>query len=123
MQEPVKILIVDDEMNMLITLQDILDVHGYEIFTAVDGNEAIEISKSQKVDLILMDFKMPGLNGVQTYEEIRKIHPLIKVIFITAYYDEKTLKEASADGIYGVFHKPLDIPQLLEYIKTATDIY
>ncbi len=114
-----KILIVDDEQSMLITLGDILETLGYEIITADNGYKAIEIVKNDTIDVVLMDFKMPGLNGVETLKEICKINPSIKTIFITAYYDEKVLNEGLSEGICGICHKPLNIPQLLDFINVA----
>ena len=114
-----RILIVDDEPNMLVTLTDIINNVGYETVTVENGSRAVETAREQAFDVILMDFKMEGLNGVETFREIRKIHPDVKVIFITAYYHEGSVKDAIVEGAVGVCQKPLDIPQLLDYIKAA----
>ncbi len=119
MPGPITILIVDDEQSMLTTLKDILEVMGYIIITASDGYKAIELVKKDWIDLILMDFKMPGLNGVEALKEIKKINPAIKTIFITAYYDQKILTKDLRDNISSICHKPLDIPLLLNSIETA----
>ncbi len=114
-----RILIVDDEPGMLVTLADIIDIVGYEAVTVESGGRALEIVKEQAFDVILMDFKMEGLNGVETFREMRKCHPNVKVIFITAYYHEKSVKDALVEGAIGICHKPLNIPRLLDYIKAA----
>jgi two-component system response regulator HydG len=119
MPGPVTILIVDDEPGMLITLKDILDALGYAVITVEDGYQAIEVVKKETIDVALMDFKMPGINGVETFKQIEKIDPSIKTIFITAYYDERILSEALAEGVIGICNKPLDIPQLLDHIKAS----
>jgi DNA-binding NtrC family response regulator len=120
MLDKAKILIVDDEQSMLVTLGDILKILGYVVFTAENCHQAIELVKNNKLDLILMDFKMPGMNGVEVYREIRKVDSSMKVIFITAYYEENIVKEAFLEGVCVICHKPLDIPQLLDHIKAAT---
>ncbi len=114
-----RILIVDDEPGMLVTLTDIIDIVGYEASAVENGAQALEIVGEQAFDVILMDFRMNGLNGVETFREIRKIHPNIKVIFITAYYHEESVKDAIVEGAVGVCQKPLNIPRLLDYIKAA----
>ncbi len=114
-----RILIVDDEPSMLMTLADIINIVGYEAVTVENGSKAVEIVREQDFDVIMMDFRMEGLNGVETFREIRKIYPDAKVIFITAYYHEKSVKDAIVDGAVGVCQKPLNIPQLLDYIKAA----
>lgn len=114
-----KILIVDDEPSMLITLTDILIISGYNVSTVEDGYQALELVKKEKYAVVLMDFNMPGMNGVETFNEIAKIDPGIKCIFITAYYDESVLSKALSEGIGGICHKPLNIPLLLDFIKTA----
>jgi len=114
-----RILIVDDEPSMLTTLTDIINIVGYEAVAVENGNQALETAREEVFDVILMDFRMEGLNGVETFREIRKIHPDIKVIFITAYYDEGSVKDAIDEGAVGVCQKPLDVPQLLDYIRAA----
>lgn len=114
------ILIVDDEKNMLVTLEDILEDLGYDISTASSGLLALEVMRTKTIDVVLMDYKMPGMNGVETFREIKKIDPSVKLIFITAYYEENIINEALAEGVVGICHKPLDIPHLIECIETAT---
>ena len=119
MSDITKLLIVDDEENMLTTLEDIFIAKGFEVATVTNGHQAIEYVKKEKVDVILMDFKMPGINGVEASRLIREIVPAIKVIFITAYYEEEIINEALAEGAVGVCHKPLDITLLVDNIKNA----
>lgn len=113
------VLIVDDEPNMLITLSDILNLEGFDVSVADDGSQAIEIIGSRQFDIILLDYKMPDLNGVETFQEIQRLQADVKVIFITAYYHESTVKDAIQEGAVGVCQKPLSIPALLKLIKTV----
>jgi CheY-like chemotaxis protein len=121
MHDKIKILIVDDEPNILSTLADILQVLNYTVLTANDGVEAIETVKKEKIDVVLMDFKMAGMNGVEVSREIIKIDQSLKIIFITGYYDENVVKDALHEGIGAICPKPLNIPQLLDYIKAAAE--
>ena len=114
-----QILIVDDEPGMRMTLADIINITGFTAATVENGSQALEKVKKQVFDVILMDFKMPGLNGVETFMEIRKLLPDVKVIFITAYYNEQSIKEAMDEGAIVIYQKPLNIPQLLDCIKRA----
>ena len=85
MKEKASILVVDDQVGMLETFTDILEDRGFNVVTADDGFSAIKRVKAQAFDLIFMDIKMPGINGVQTFREIKKINPKIAVVMMTAY--------------------------------------
>lgn len=111
-----KILIVDDDKDMTTTLTLILSEEGYEATSAKDGQEAIKIVSEKRFDLILMDIRMPGLNGVETYKEIRKIRPGVPVAMMTAYSVESLVKEALEHNAREVIYKPFDTEKLLELI-------
>ncbi len=112
-----RILIVDDEPGMIETLSDILELEGVEVFKIESGLDAVEFIRGNTIDLILMDFKMPGMNGVEAYKKIKKNNNKVKVIFITAYYQEQLIQKALEEGAFGICHKPLHIPQLLDMIR------
>ncbi len=84
-QTTTNILVVDDQIGMLETFTDILEDRDCNVVTAEDGFAAIKRVKEQSFDLIFMDIKMTGLNGVQTFRELKKIDPKITVIMMTAY--------------------------------------
>ena len=119
MGKRMKILIVDDESTILETLSDVLEMKGYEVATALDGKKAISAVKDELFRVILMDYKMPGMNGVETFEEIRKIDPDARVIFISGFYKEKFMSSPTG-GVIGVCQKPLDIRKLLAMIEEAS---
>ena len=102
LQKTAKILVVDDQIGMLETFTDILEDNGFEVKTAEDGFTAITQVRQNKFDLIFMDIQMPGINGVQTFREIKKISPKTTVIMMTAYSVEDLLEEAIAEGAYTV---------------------
>jgi len=114
------ILIVDDDVGICETLSDIMEVMGYHTAFALDGYEAIQKVKDVVFDVILMDIKMPGINGVETFKQIKKVRPEIAVVMMTAYAVEDLIGEALREGAYGVLYKPFDMERmigLLEGIK------
>ncbi|HCJ67736.1 MAG TPA: hypothetical protein DHV62_10595 [Elusimicrobia bacterium] len=112
-----RILIVDDDHDMVMTLTLILGEEGYEAIQAFNGQEAIKTVREEKIDLILMDIKMPGLNGVETYKEIRKIRPGVPVVMMTAYAVENLVREALEHSAREVIYKPFDTEDMLELIN------
>jgi two-component system nitrogen regulation response regulator NtrX len=116
MKSKYNILVVDDDSDMTETLSDILQENNFQVSIANNGFKAIETIKTSEIDLILMDLKMPGINGFETFREIEKIKPNVLVIFITAQFNEKVSYDAKADT-YLIMEKPIDIENLLEVIK------
>ncbi|MFC1941675.1 response regulator [Chloroflexota bacterium] len=116
-----KILVVDDLRSIRITLGGILEDKGYHVVTAEDGYQAIEVVKNNHFDAIFMDIKMPGINGVQTFREVRKIDSSAAVIMMTAYSVEDLVKEALEEGAYTVVYKPFDIEKIVSLIDELLD--
>lgn len=116
MNNKLKILVVDDEDMMRITMSAILSDIGGEVKEAADGYQAIELVKKHKFNIIFMDIKMPGINGVDTYLEIKKINPTAAVIMMTAYSVKDLIEKAINHGAYAVVYKPFDIPKIIEII-------
>lgn len=119
MTKKVSILIVDDDLGMTETLSDILDDMDYDVAVAGDGYRAIEMIGAMAYDIVLMDIKMPGINGVETFKEVKRISPSTKVIMMTAYSVEDLIKEALEGGAYGIIYKPLDIDKVMDFIEKA----
>ena len=116
-----EILVVDDQPGILETLSDILEAKGYGVATASDGFTAIRKAKEKKFDLILMDIKMPGINGVQTFREIKKIAPATAVVMMTAYAVEDLIREAIEEGAYTVVYKPFDTQKVIQTIEQVLE--
>jgi two-component system response regulator (stage 0 sporulation protein F) len=112
-----KILIVDDQIEMTETLKDILEDEGYQTIVAHNGNQALNIINEDKVKIILMDVKLPDINGVEVFIEIKKIAPDIKVIMMTAFSVENLLRKAMHEGACGVIYKPINIKELIKLVK------
>lgn len=114
-----KILLVDDEEGYLAVLKEALEVRGFDIVTAKSAIEAGLELASKKPDMILMDIKMPGIDGLQACSSIKKNTATsgIPVIVISAISDEHTIKEAYKIGVADYFIKPIDIEKLVKSIK------
>lgn len=116
-----KILIVDDEKEFCESTSDILEAKGYEVESESSGPAAIAKVKEKTFDVILMDIKMPVMNGVETFKQIKKISPKTIVIMITAFSVEALIKEALEEGAFGCLRKPLEIDKLVEQIEQVKD--
>ena len=117
MAKRANVLVVDDQIGMLETFTDILEDKGFDVDTAEDGFQAIRKVKEQGFDIIFMDIKMPGINGVQTFREIKKINTKASVIMMTAYSVEDLVKEAIEEGAYTVIYKPFDMDKVIQTIE------
>jgi DNA-binding NtrC family response regulator len=110
------VLVVDDLQNIRLTLGGILEDEGHNVVTVEDGYQAIDAVRKNHFDVIFMDIKMPGINGVQTFREVKKIDPKAAVIMMTAYSVEDLLKEALEEGAYAIIYKPFDIERVISLI-------
>ena len=117
MDNKASILIVDDEMGIRETLLDILEAMGYHTVIAVDGYEAIQKAKQNAFDVIFMDVRMPGIDGVDAFKEINKIHPETAVVLMTAYAVDDRIREAQREGACRVLDKPLDVETIIGLVE------
>jgi len=106
MKSNISILIVDDEEMMRNLLKRILSREGYQIKTAEDGVAALELLKTEKIDMIISDMKMPRMNGLELLKIVKKESPQIGVIIMTAYGDTYTVKDALLLGANEYITKP-----------------
>ncbi|MFC2003371.1 response regulator [Chloroflexota bacterium] len=120
MSEKLKILVVDDNKEFCKNVTDILELKGYEVVSAYDGFKGLEAVKENGFDLVLMDVKMPVMDGVETFKKVKEIAPNTPVIMATAFAVEDLLREALQHGAYGSLKKPIDFDQLFGLIKQAT---
>ncbi|HEX78748.1 MAG TPA: response regulator [Dehalococcoidia bacterium] len=107
------ILVVDDLKSSRLTLGGILEDEGHNVVLAENGYQAIEAAKQVSFDLIFMDIKMPGINGVQTFREVKKINPQSAVVMMTAYSEEELVRKSICLGAYTCIYKPFDIEKIL----------
>ncbi len=113
------VLLVDDDDGIRFTLEGIIEDEGYSVCGAEDGYQAIELVKQIDFHWVFMDIRMPGLNGVETYLEIKKISPSSKVVMMTGFSVEALVDKALEEGVYAVLYKPLPVEQLLDILKST----
>jgi len=115
------ILIVDDELNILTLLENSLRILGddYKIATASNGIDALTILKQRVFDLVITDYRMAGLDGLELTKRIQSIYPGTRIILMTAYGNSVIENVAARLGVYRYITKPLDIPAFQEMVKEA----
>jgi two-component system response regulator (stage 0 sporulation protein F) len=107
-----KVLVVDDEPDAVELLEEFLTAKGYEVTTAFNGEEALRKVKTDRPHLILLDVRMPGMNGLETLRQIRQIDQEVGVIMVTAVNEEETGRQALELGAFDYLVKPLDLQYL-----------
>lgn len=118
----VKVLIVDDEQNIVDSLRLILEHEGYSTDSCNDGYSAIEKITDNDYELVLLDIKMPGLDGLETLEKVKQIKPDVVVIMISGHGTIETAVESTKKGAYNFLQKPFpDLPELKIIFKNAID--
>jgi len=106
------LLIVDDQMGVRRLISEALLEIGYAAVQASSGREALEKLKEKEYHLIILDVKMPGMSGVETLHEIRKISPDVPVVLMTAYEELDIMEEAEKLGVKHYLCKPFDLDEL-----------
>lgn len=107
-----KILIVDDQYGIRLLLSEVFKKEGYQTFIAAEGGEALTIVEDNKIDIAILDMKMPKMNGIEILKCIKETDRSIKVIMMTAYGEIENINEAKKHGILKLFFKPFDIEHL-----------
>lgn len=119
MSSNIKILIVDDEVKFLASIAQRLVMRSFEVTTATNGQEAITKAHSEKFDLALLDLKMPGLDGKQVLEILKKEHKYLEVIILTGHGSYESAVECTRLGAFGYLPKPYELEKLLEVLRSA----
>src|SRR5712671_501629 len=114
-----KLLLIDDEADVQYSFQRIFDSPEGELTTASSGEEGLRLIPKVKPDLVIMDIRMGGINGLETLRRIRQIDSKLMVILMTAYGTTQTAIEAMKLGAYDYLLKPFDVPKLKEIIANA----
>jgi two-component system, NtrC family, response regulator HydG len=113
------VLVVDDEPDTCRNLSDILQEFGYHVETACDGTTALALVRSRPFDVALLDFKMPDMDGVTLYREIKKLRPELVAILVSAYAGKDVHEAAESAGTWKVLSKPVDLNFLLPLVEQA----
>lgn len=122
MAKNINVLMVDDEKEFRATTSKILTRKGYQTTIAASGEEAIDILKNKPQDVVILDIKMPGMNGHEALAEIKKIRPETQVIMLTGHGAMESAKESKAKGAYDYLSKPCDIDLLASKINDAYEV-
>jgi two-component system, response regulator, stage 0 sporulation protein F len=117
MREVGKILVVDDQFGVRRLLFETFQEDKHEVAMAEDGAEALQLLIDFKPDLILMDMKMPRMNGMETLEQIRALDCQVGVIMMTAYGDSQNMEQAKDLGILFYMAKPFDLFELRARVR------
>jgi DNA-binding NtrC family response regulator len=114
------VMLVDDEKPFVETMLKRLGKRNLRVIPAYSGREALEtLKQNQNVDVIILDVKMPGMDGIETLGEIKKQYPLIEVVMLTAHATVESAIEGMKQGAYDYLMKPCDIDQLMGKVEEA----
>jgi two-component system, response regulator, stage 0 sporulation protein F len=112
-----KLLIVDDQYGIRILLNEVFQKEGYRTYQAANGFQAIDIVLQDRPDLVILDMKIPGMDGIEILKRIKEIDSTIKVILMTAYGELDMIQEAKQLGALSHFAKPFDIDEIKRVVK------
>lgn len=114
-----RVLLVEDEPGVRMTLAGNLELEGFEVVEAASAEEALGLLAREPVDLVLSDIRMPGMGGVSLLRSVRRNHPELPVVLMTAFTAETTIEEAIFAGVYTVLAKPFEVEQAAQLLTRA----
>ncbi|MBN2423683.1 MAG: sigma-54-dependent Fis family transcriptional regulator [Calditrichaceae bacterium] len=117
-----KILIIDDEPAQVTSIKSFLTRRKYEVYTAHSGGDGLKILHQNSIDLVLTDFRMPDMTGLQILQEVKSLNPEIQVVVITAYSDIEDAVKVMREGAFDYLSKPIDLEELEVIIKKAREL-
>ena len=115
------ILIVDDDDQLRKSFQKLLSEEGYRVVSAASGESGIDIFKQTVPDLVVLDIRLPGINGIETFREMHAVEPKVPVIIMTAFGTTETAIEATKMGAFDYILKPFEIPDMLAVIQQGLE--
>ncbi|MHC4661767.1 MAG: response regulator [Planctomycetota bacterium] len=116
------ILVVDDDEELRLALVKSLSKANYRVYAGASFGDGLEILRSQQIDLLLTDLKMPDKSGIDLLKEVKEIAPQTRVIIITAYGEMGTYLEAMNIGAFDYINKPINRDELLEMTRRALEL-
>lgn len=117
----IKMLLVDDEERFLSTTKKLLAKQGVDALTATSGHEALEILKKNSVHVVILDVKMPGMDGIAALKQIKKEYPTVEVIMLTGHAAAESAMEGLKFGASDYLIKPIHIEKLIQKAQEAYD--
>jgi DNA-binding NtrC family response regulator len=115
----VKIMLVDDEERFLATTQKLLTKKGYDAITASSGSRALELLAQKTVHVVILDVKMPGMDGIETLKAIKKQYPMVEVIMLTGHATVESAVQGLKSGASDYLMKPADVDDLIDRAEDA----
>lgn len=119
MSKEIKILLVDDEQDFVQTLSERIQMRQLDSKVAYSGEEALQIVHNEIPDVVVLDLRMPGIDGLEVLERLKKNYPNVQVIVLTGHGTDKDKKMSEKLGAYEYFQKPVSIDKLIGSIKNA----
>ena len=119
MNDKIRVLLVDDEESLVRGMARVLRFRGFDVETAISGYEAVEFVRRGGFDVVVLDIKMPGMDGIEALLEIKKLKPETEVIMLTGHASVASGVQALRRGAYDYLMKPCDAEELSERIKEA----
>lgn len=113
-----KILIVDDQKGIRLLLNEVFSKEGYKVYQAANGMEALNLIDRETMDGVMLDMKIPGMDGIEILKRIREKNPRLPVFMMTAFEGEEILMEANQLGIAKYFRKPFNILDVRDEVNT-----
>jgi DNA-binding response OmpR family regulator len=114
---PCHILVLDDNVDVAQGLAEILELSGYKVTLAHNGQNAVLAFDNTNFDLGIFDIRMPGMNGVQAFLEIKRRHPDAHIIMMSGYADQELIDSALSNGALGLLPKPFEPEELLSRVE------
>jgi DNA-binding NtrC family response regulator len=118
-QNKINLLIVDDEEQFLKSISRSLEMRDFDVVTANRGDKALEIARQHPVDIALVDLKMPGMDGQETLEALKKQHPWMEIVILTGHGTIDSAAACSRAGAFSYLQKPCEFDQLLDTLTQA----
>jgi DNA-binding NtrC family response regulator len=115
-----KILIVEDDVSHRSAMENVLQVYGYETFSCESGEHAVPKIREESFGILITDFQMRGMDGLELIREARKIHPGISAILVSGLATEEIKLRANGDGVNGFFRKPIEWDELIGFLDALT---
>nr|WP_320016711.1 response regulator [uncultured Desulfobacter sp.] len=117
--EKMKLLLVDDEIRYLETTQKLIERKGYEVWTAPSGEKALQTMAAHNIHVVILDVKMPGMDGNETLKQIKELYPLTEVIMLTGHATVDSAIDGLKSGAWDYLMKPADIEDIIEKAELA----
>ncbi|WP_320170536.1 response regulator [Maridesulfovibrio sp.] len=115
-----RIMLVDDEERLLSTTKKLFEKLGFDVFTATSGKDALDLLDREEVHVVFLDIKMPGMDGIETLQQIKQKFPFVEVIILTGHASMEVAVEGLKLGAFDFLIKPVSMKELLENVEEAS---